>query len=107
VDEKPYASSYDETQDLLLIEGSVDELAGPAFRDDLAKHSDEYTKPLRVDLSEVDFFPSLAVGVLAVAMRRGREGNAEVEVLARGGSIVARVLTICALPYTEVPADSV
>ena len=107
MDEKPYASSYDEDQKLLLIEGSVDELAGPAFRDDLAKYSDQYVKPLRVDLSEVEFFPSLAVGVLAVAMRKGREGGGEVEVLAREGTIVARVLTICALPYTEVPADSV
>lgn len=102
MDENPYVSSFDGDEKLLLIAGSVDELAGPTFRDDLAKYSDQHTESLKVDLSKVEFFPSLAVGVLAVAMRKSREAGAEVEVLAQQGSLVARVLTICALPYTEV-----
>ena len=104
MDEKPYAASYDADQQILFVAGSVDELAGPVFREDLAKHSDQHTKPLVVDLSDVEFFPSLAVGVLAVAMRQSREADAEIEVRAREGGIVARVLTICARPYTELPA---
>ncbi|MFC7492769.1 MULTISPECIES: STAS domain-containing protein [unclassified Nocardioides] len=104
MDENPYAASYDADQQVLRVVGSVDELAGPVFREDLAKHTEQHTKPLSVDLSEVEFFPSLAVGVLAVAMRQSREAGAEIEVRAREGGIVARVLTICALPYTELPA---
>ncbi len=102
MDENPYVSSFDGDQNVLSIAGSVDELAGPAFRDDLAKHSDQHATSLKVDLSRVEFFPSLAVGVLAVAMRKSREAGAELEVLAQEGTLVARILTICALPYTEV-----
>jgi anti-anti-sigma factor len=104
VDEKPYESSYDAANSVLVVAGSVDELAGPVFREDLAKHSAQHTAPLTVDLSDVEFFPSLAVGVLAVAMRTSRESGTELDVRAREGSIVARVLTICALPFTEIPA---
>lgn len=103
MDEKPYAASYDADQQILFVTGSVDELAGPVFREDLAKHTEQHTQSLVVDLSDVEFFPSLAVGVLAVAMRQSREAGAEIEVRARESGIVARVLTICALPYTEVP----
>jgi anti-anti-sigma factor len=105
VDEKPYTASYDADERVLYVAGSVDEIAGPVFREDLAKHTEQHTLPLVVDLSGVEFFPSLAVGVLAVAMRQSRESGAEIEVRAREGGIVARVLTICALPYTELPAS--
>ena len=106
MEEKPYESSYDAARNTLLVAGSVDELAGPVFREDLATHSEDHTKPLVVDLSEVEFFPSLAVGVLAVAMRKSREAGSEIEVQARAGGIVARVLTICALPYTELSTEA-
>lgn len=104
VEEKPYESSYDAARNTLFVLGSVDELAGPTFREDLAKHSEQHSRALVVDLSEVEFFPSLAVGVLAVAMRKSREAGVELDVQAREGTIVARVLTICALPYTALPA---
>jgi anti-anti-sigma factor len=104
VDEKPYVSSYDAAQKVLFVSGTVDELAGPAFREDIEKHSQQYSRSLTVDLSAVDFFPSLAVGVLAVAMRNSKESGQELETRAREGSIVARVLTVCALPYTPLPA---
>ncbi len=106
VEDTPYQSEFDAGSHTLAVSGSVDESAGPTFREDLDKHSAQHTEPLVVDLCGVDFFPSLAVGVLAVAMRQGREAGAELEVRAREGSIVARVLTVCALPYTEVPATA-
>ncbi|MFC7494415.1 MULTISPECIES: STAS domain-containing protein [unclassified Nocardioides] len=104
MEEKPYASAYDASQHVLYVTGSVDEIAGAVFREDLVKHTEQHTKPLTVDLSGVEFFPSLAVGVLAIAMRQSLEADAEIEVRAREGGIAARVLTICALPYTELPA---
>jgi anti-anti-sigma factor len=105
VEDQPYESTYDEGQRLLSVSGTIGETTGPQFREDIETHSDEFTRPLDVDLSGVDFFPSLAVGVLAVALRRSREAGTELGVLAREGSIAARVLTICGLPYTQLPTE--
>ena len=105
VEDQPYQSSYDDAQHLLSVSGTIGEMTGPTFREDLETHSDQFTRPLDVDLTGVDFFPSLAVGVLAVALRRSREAGTELGVQAREGSIAARVLTICGLPYTQLPAD--
>ena len=56
-----------------------------------------------MDLTGVDFFPSLAVGVLAVALKNARNAGRTLEVVAAPGSIVARVLTVSALPFRESP----
>lgn len=105
MDEKPYEVSYDADSNVLAVSGSVDELEGPTFRSDLEKYSDAYSTDLTLDLGEVEFFPSLAVGVLVVALRTMRENGAELTVLAREGSIVARVLTVCRLDFTATPAS--
>lgn len=104
MEEKPYAVSYDAATNVLAVSGSVDELEGPTFRGDLDSHSGGYSRDLTLDLSDVEFFPSLAVGVLVVALRTMRENGAELTVLAREGSIVARVLTVCRLDFTATPA---
>ena len=103
MDEKPYVAAYDASSNTLAVSGSVDELEGPTFRSDLEKHSGDYRRDLTVDLGEVEFFPSLAVGVLVVALRTMRDNGAELTVLARDGSIVARVLTVCRLDFTTTP----
>lgn len=105
MEDQPYASSYDAEQNVLTVSGSIGELAGPRLREDIEKHSDQFSRSLDVDLSAVDFFPSLAVGVLAVAMRKSRDAGTEIGVQTREGTITARVLTICGLPYTELPAE--
>ncbi|WP_343904819.1 STAS domain-containing protein [Nocardioides aquiterrae] len=101
MDDTPYAAAYDDAAAVLTVSGSVDELSGPTFRADLEKHSDGFSRDLTVDLSGVDFFPSLAVGVLAVAAKNARNAGHELDVVAVPGSIVARVLTISRLPYRE------
>lgn len=103
VDDTPYAAAHDFEAGLLAISGSVDELSGPTFRSDLEKATDQYTRAVTVDLTRVDFFPSLAVGVLAVALKNARNAGQPLDVVAAPGSIVARVLTISALPYRESP----
>jgi anti-anti-sigma regulatory factor len=94
VDDTPYAAQYDASSALLTVTGSVDELSGPTFRSDLEKYTDGFERDLTVDLTGVDFFPSLAIGVLAVAAKDAR-------VVAGPGTIVARVLTISNLPFRE------
>jgi anti-anti-sigma factor len=101
VDDTPYAAAYDASDAVLTVTGSVDELSGPTFRADLEKYSDGFSRDITVDLSGVDFFPSLAVGVLAVAAKNARNAGHELDVVAAPGSIVARVLTISRLPYRE------
>lgn len=101
VEDTPYAARYDASERLLTVTGSIDELSGPNFRSDLEKYSEGFTQDLTVDLGGVDFFPSLAVGVLAVAAKNARNAGHEIDVIAEPGSIVARVLTISALPYRE------
>lgn len=105
MDEKPYEVAYDATANVLAVAGSVDELEGPTFRADLEKYSDGHSSDLTLDLSDVEFFPSLAVGVLVVALRTMRDNGAELTILAREGSIVARVLTVCRLDFTATPAS--
>jgi len=101
VDENPYAATYDAENSLAVVTGSVDELSGQSFRNDLEKYSDGFARDLTVDLSGVDFFPSIAVGVLAVAMKNARNAGTELDVVVQPGTVVARVLTICGLPYAE------
>lgn len=105
MDEKPYAAAYDAASNTLAVSGSVSELEGPTFRSDLEKYSGSYTQDLILDLGAVEFFPSLAVGVLVVALRTMRDNGAELTVLAREGGIVARVLTVCRLDFTATPAS--
>lgn len=101
MEDTPYAASYDAEAGLLRVTGSVDELSGPAFRTDLEKAADQFSRDLTVDLTGVDFFPSLAVGVLAVALKNARNAGHTLDVVAAPGSIVARVLTVSALPFRE------
>ena len=101
MDDTPYAATYDASRALLTVSGSVDELSGPTFRSDMEKYSDGYSRDLTVDLTGVDFFPSLAIGVLAVAAKNARNAGHQLDVVAAPGTIVARVLTISNLPYRE------
>jgi anti-anti-sigma factor len=103
VEDTPYAAAHDTEAGLLTVSGSVDELSGPAFRADLEKATDQFSRDATVDLTGVDFFPSLAVGVLAVALKHARNAGLTLDVVAAPGSIVARVLTVSALPFRESP----
>jgi anti-anti-sigma factor len=101
VDDTPYAATYDASRALLTVTGSVDELSGPTFRSDLEKYSDGFTRDLTADLTGVDFFPSLAIGVLAVAAKNARVAGHTLDVIATPDSIVGRVLTISRLPFRQ------
>ena len=73
--------------------------ATPAFREALEKHSEGFTRDLVVDLDDVDFLPSLGVGVLAVALRTAEERGSRLELVAAKGTIAEQVLHICGLPH--------
>jgi len=101
MDDRPLSFDYDADRRTLHVSGSVDELSGTQLREQIAKHSSDYTESLTVDLGGVDLLPSAGVGVLAVAMREADERGVTIGLVAVHDSVVQRVLTICGLPFTE------
>ena len=63
--ERPYSSTWDEQTATLHVHGTLDELSAHAFRDDLLTQVPVGGSML-VDLTNVDLFPSAAVGALVV-----------------------------------------
>lgn len=96
--ERPFSSAYDAGTSTLTICGAVDELAAPTFRADLAAATAAGgAGPVVVDLTEVDYLPSVAVSVLVSALG-GPEGSVPV-LRATRGTIAQRVLEMCGLPH--------
>ncbi len=101
MDLQPLAYAYDEDSRTLFVSGAVDEITGPALRQRIVEHSDEYRSDLVVDLCGVELLPSLGVGLLAVAQRNAEELGASIELVAAPGSVVQQVLNVCGLPHRE------
>ena len=99
MDFRPLALDYDADSSTLAVAGSVDESSGSVLRAALERYSDGYAKDLVVDLGDVDFLPSLGVGVLAVAMRTASEREASIELVAVDGTVAQRVLAISGMPH--------
>ena len=85
--------------DRLILHGDLDEGATRELRDLVAKATDNLTRELVIDLTDVDFFPSSAVGVLAKARDDARRHGAGITLVAAEGTVAQRVLTICGLPH--------
>jgi anti-anti-sigma regulatory factor len=65
------------------------------------KVTKELTTDLTIDLADVTFLPSPAIGVLATSQAGARSNGAVITFVAPAGSVSARLLTICALDYVE------
>lgn len=91
---RPFEASYSPETGELAVSGEIDELSGPAFRQAIKEATDGYKRPVTINLNEVEFFPSLAVGILAGAMRSG-----DILLVAKEGTIAQRVLEICGMTY--------
>ena len=94
-----YSSSFDDGTSTLAVTGEIDEAAGVVLREEISKYSREFARAIRVDLSNVDYFPSLAVGVLATARRRADQAGVGLGLVAAEGTVAQRVLTICQLEH--------
>jgi len=84
----------------LTLGGSVDEGSVAALRTLLAGMS-EGGETVVVDLTEVDYLPSFAIGVLAKARSRARARGVRFDLVAPEGCTAHRVLQIAAIPYVE------
>lgn len=94
--ERPFSAAYEPGTSTLTVGGAVDELAAPTFRDDLAAALAAGPGPVVVDLTDVDYLPSVAVSVLVAALAAG---GTPLELRATRGSIAQRVLELCGLPH--------
>lgn len=97
--ETPFDTRFVPELSTLFVRGCVDELRLDDFREALRTSSHDYTVDLIVDLSEVQFLPSMAIGVLVGARKRFEEAG--LEIVARHGTIARRVLEICWLTVDD------
>lgn len=95
----PIALAYDETSGVLTVTGELDETSAAALRDALHQHTDAFARSLVVDLSGVDYLPSVAVGVVAKAMQQAEAHTQRIELVAAEATIAQRVLQVCGLPH--------
>ena len=96
----------DEERRVLVAHGDLDEAATFELRETLARTTDQLTTGLTIDLTDVDFLPSSAIGVLATAQTGARRNGATITFVAAGGSVSQRVLTVCGLDYAESVSDA-
>ncbi|WP_447644578.1 STAS domain-containing protein [Nocardioides zeae] len=60
-----------------------------------------FTRNVSLDLSDIDFLPSLAVGTLIALARRAERDGVAVTLTARAGSLAHRVLSVVGVPVGE------
>jgi len=89
----------------LRVRGDVDDYGIIALRNLLAEHGTRPGGHLVVDLSEVDYLPSVAVGVLTKALGAADRDGCDLRLVARRGTIAQRVLMVCALPFSDSVDD--
>jgi anti-anti-sigma factor len=96
--DRPYSSTWDQQARVLRVHGVIDEVSVHAFRADLLA-SLEVDGSMTVDLTDVDLFPSVAVGALVAGMKQSTASDSRLDVLVAAGTLPQRVLTICRLPH--------
>lgn len=101
-----FRADLDEDRRLLVVHGDLDEPASIELRDTISKATEELTSLLAVDLGDVTFMPSPAIGVLATSQAKARRNGADLVLVAPEGTVAQRLLTICGLDHVH-SADEV
>jgi anti-anti-sigma factor len=91
----------DQVRGLLVAHGDLDEAATVGLRDAINDATDHLSGDLTIDLSDVDFLPSSAIGVLATSQAGARRNGATIAFVATTGTVAQRVLSVCGLDYLE------
>jgi anti-anti-sigma factor len=99
--EREFSYEIDDESGRLVLHGDLDEGATVQVRMVVKEITEGLTRDLTIDLTDVDLLPSSAVGVLANAQDTAGKQGATLGFVAADGTIAARVLTICGLPYAE------
>ena len=99
--QRRFSYELPEAGQTLTLHGELDEAGSAELRDLLRAITADLVGELRIDLVDVDFLPSVAVGVLAAAQGAAAKKGASITFVAAKGSIAQRVLTICGLSHEE------
>jgi anti-anti-sigma factor len=99
---RPFTYELSEAGQTLPLHGELDVLTSAALRDLLSAITADLVGELTVDLTDVDFLPSVAVGVLAGAQGAAINRGASLAFVAAKGTIAQRVLTVCSIAHQAV-----
>ena len=91
---------------LVALSGELDLYSADSYRSALDEALDDGAQRLAIDLTSVDFIDSVALGVLANAMKRLRTSGGGLAVVS-GNSQISRVFEITGLDRMVVLAGSV
>jgi anti-anti-sigma factor len=94
-----YASDFDQQTQTLFLKGEIDETDVDQLRNVVHLATAQFTRSVTVDLSEVTFLPSRAIGALVVAQETARSSSTEITLRTTTGSITNKILTILSLPH--------
>ena len=81
----------DAADGVLHVRGTLDGATVQQLRDLIAHHSHIHTRSLTIDLSEASYVSSVAIGAIARAAVAARGNDVELDLIARPGTIAARV----------------
>lgn len=95
--DRPFRAEMSPDTGILHLSGVIDETAVDDLRAVLREHTAGHTLPLTVDLSDLDFLPSLALGVFIHAMKAS---HSEFTLTVRKKCIARRVLEVSGLPHS-------
>ena len=99
-----YHYDLDSQRGVLALHGELGDPASTELRGTIMKATGELTSDLAIDLADVTFLPSPAIGVLASTKAGARRHGATITFVAPPGSVAAKMLTICALDYVDTLA---
>jgi anti-anti-sigma regulatory factor len=94
-----YASNFDPQTQTLILKGEIDETDVEQLRNDVHLATAQFTRSTTIDLSEVTFLTSRAIGALVVAQETARSSVTEIALRTTTGSITDKILTILSLPH--------
>jgi anti-anti-sigma factor len=96
-----FSYDLDDSRALLIAHGDLDEPATMELRDSILKATNQLSADLTIELSDVDFLPSSAIGVLATSQAGARRNGSTITFVAADGTVAQRVLRVCGLDYAE------
>lgn len=102
VSDSTFAVRVDEASGLLAVSGDVDVPQITLLQEAINTQSQSCTADVVLDLSGVTYLPSAAIGMLEKVREEVESSGALFELRVAPGSIVERVLTICAMPHVTM-----
>jgi anti-anti-sigma factor len=94
----PFQAELDHDTRTLAVSGDVENSDVARLRTSMEEALDP-ASPLTVDLTQVTYLPSVAIGALVRVTRAAAEQGATLELVAARGSVAQRVLEVCAIPH--------